>query len=69
VLRRMEGKRYGWVFYANPADHDTCLKWGDFTKLYKRIGAPFPLTKNMHRRIPDEYAEAIHDLWSKASAR
>jgi hypothetical protein len=69
VVLRKEGSRYGWVYYVNPSSDEDCLKWGEFKKLCKRVGVPFPLTKNMNRRIPDEFAEAIHDLWSKASAR
>lgn len=69
VLRRKEGKRFGWVFYANPSVKHEGLKWGEFQKLCKRVGVPFALTKDMNRRVPDEFAEAIYDLWSKASAR
>ena len=69
VVLRKEGKRYGWVFYVNPSAADRLLKWSEFKRLCKRVGVPFVPTKNMNRKIPDEYAEAIHDLWSKASAR
>jgi hypothetical protein len=68
VVLRKEGKRYGWLFYANPPGVEA-LKWSEFKRLCKRVGVPFVPTKNMNRIIPDDYAEAIHDLWRNASAR
>jgi hypothetical protein len=69
VLLRKEGKRYGWVFYASATgETDRSLKWGSFKRLCKRIGVPYALSKNMNRRLPNEYSDALHDLWSTASA-
>lgn len=70
VLFCKEGKRHKWLFYEEGRQAEKQrLTWTQFKRLCKRIGIPYSLGVNTERRLPQEYSDAMHDLWGKPVGR
>lgn len=70
VLFCKEGKQHRWLFYEEPTHAEKQrLTWGQFKRLCKRIDLPYALGISTERKLPDEYSDALHDLWEKSVGR
>jgi hypothetical protein len=67
VLFCKEGKRHRWLFYEEQTHAEKQrLTWVQFERLCKRIELPYALGINTELRLPDDYSDALHNLWGKS---